>query len=107
MSQTHTIMVFFNLKPGVNEADYLTWAKTVDLPTVNGLNSVASFDVFQGVSLMGQSTPSPWQYFEVINIVSEEAFLADIQTDVMQKVVAQFQAFTEEAHFILTKNITA
>jgi hypothetical protein len=41
----------------------------------------------------------------VINIESESAFAEDIQTDVMQAVVEQFQQFTQDAHFVATTNI--
>ncbi|MDW1629903.1 hypothetical protein R7O13_17875 [Vibrio sp. Y176] len=100
-----TLIVFFNLKSTTDEAKYLEWAKQSDLPTVNKLSSVSSFEVFKGISMLGQDKLSPWDYFEVIHIDSEEAFLTDIQTEEMQKIVEQFQAFTEDAHFIVTKNV--
>ncbi len=100
-----TLIVFFNLKSTTNEAQYIEWAKQSDLPTVNKLSSVSSFEVFKGISMFGQDKPSPWDYFEVIHIDSVEAFLTDIQTEEMQKIVEQFQAFTEDAHFIVTENI--
>ena len=105
--QATTLIVFFNLKDGVNESDYLHWAQNIDLPTVNALNSVASFDVYKGLSILGQDTPSPYQYFEVINLKSEAAFLDDIQSEVMTKVIEQFQAFTKDASFTSTQNIAA
>ena len=40
-----TIVVLFNLKEGVNQRDYESWAKTVDIPTVNALPSVSRFSV--------------------------------------------------------------
>lgn len=102
-----TLIVFFNLKSTTDESKYLQWAKESDLPTVNKLSSVSSFEVFKGVSMFGQDQPSPWDYFEVIHINSEENFLNDIQTEAMQKIVAQFEEFTEEAQFIVTENIPA
>jgi len=100
-----TLIVFFNLKSTTDEAQYLEWAKLSDLPTVNKLSSVSSFEVFKGISMFGQDKPSPWDYFEVIHIDSEEAFLTDIQNEEMQKIVEQFQEFTEDAHFIVTENV--
>lgn len=100
-----TLIVFFNLKSTTNEALYLQWAKESDLPTVNKLSSVSSFEVFKGISMVGQDKPSPWDYFEVIQIDSVDAFLSDIETEAMQKIVEQFQSFTEDAHFIVTENI--
>lgn len=100
-----TLIVLFNLKSTTDEAHYLEWAKQSDLPTVNKLSSVSSFEVFKGISMFGQDKPSPWEYFEVIQIDSEKAFITDIQTEEMQKIVEQFQAFTEDAQFIVTENI--
>ncbi|MGR5239012.1 hypothetical protein [Vibrio alfacsensis] len=99
------LIVFFNLKSTTDEPLYLKWAKESDLPTVNKLSSVSSFEVFKGISMFGQDQPSPWDYFEVIHIDSVDAFLSDIQTEEMQKIVEQFQSFTEDAHFIVTENI--
>ncbi|MGL5294636.1 MAG: hypothetical protein ACRC9V_12855, partial [Aeromonas sp.] len=79
--QATTLMVFFNLKTGTSEADYLAWARDVDLPTVNRLNSVTSFEVFKGQKMLGQQSASPWDYFEVIRIASEAQFLAEIQSE--------------------------
>lgn len=104
-ASTQTIIVFFNLKPGVNESDYLAWAKNTDLPTVKQLSSVSSFDVYKGLNMLGEDKAPTWQYFEMINIQSQESFVAEIQNDVMKKVVEQFQAFAQDAHFIVTQNI--
>lgn len=104
--QTNTLIVFFNLKDGVKESEYLTWAKETDLPTVNKLSSVDSFEVFKGLSVFGEQKAAPWDFFEVIKIQSEEAFVADIQSDVMTKVIEQFQLFTKDATFISTADIT-
>lgn len=103
--QATTLMVFFNLKPGKSEADYLTWAKEIDLPTVNRLNSVTSFEVFKGQKMLGQQSASPWDYFEVIRITSEGQFLQEIQSEEMQQVIRQFETFAVDAHFICTQDV--
>lgn len=100
-----TIMVFFNLKEGVVESDYLKWAREIDLPTVNALNSVASFEVLKGKHLMGTDTPSPWQYFEVIKLHSQQGFAEELTSDTMGKVIEQFQSFAADAHFVVTETI--
>ncbi len=104
--QAKTLIVFFNLIDGVNESEYLKWALNTDVPTVNKLNSVSSFEVFKGVGVFGEQKSSPWDFFEILKIHSEDAFLEDIQTDMMSKVVEQFQAFAKDATFISTQDIT-
>ena len=37
-----TVIVLFNLKPGVDVAQYEAWARDSDLPVVNGLPSASS-----------------------------------------------------------------
>ncbi|WP_028117594.1 hypothetical protein [Ferrimonas senticii] len=102
-----TLIVMFNLKEGVSEADYLQWAKQSDLPTVNSLNSVQSFEVFKGENLFGSNEPSPYHYFEVIKLHSVDGFAQELTTAAMQQIIAQFQAFTEDAKFVATSPVTA
>ena len=45
------IVALFNLKPGVSVEDYEAWAKSKDIPTVNGLKSVDELAVFKSVGL--------------------------------------------------------
>ena len=104
--QAKTLIVFFNLKEGVKQSEYLKWAREIDLPTVNKLKSVSSFEVFKGMGVFGEQKASPWHFFEVIKIHCESEFLADIQTDIMSKVIEQFKAFTKDATFISTLDIT-
>ncbi|GAL34336.1 hypothetical protein JCM19240_1244 [Vibrio maritimus] len=100
-----TLIVFFNLKNDTDETAYLNWAKEADLPTVNRLNSVSSFNVYKGLNMFGAQNTSPWDYFEVIEVSSEEAFLEDVQTAEMQVIVEQFNSFAKDAQFIVTENI--
>ena len=104
--QAKTLIVFFNLKDDVNESEYLKWAINVYIATVSKLNSVSSFEVLKGMNILGGQTMSPWDFFEVIKISSEEDFIEDIQTDTMTKVIEQFQLFTKDATFISTADIT-
>ena len=45
------IICLFNLKPGVDVSEYEAWAKTRDIPTVNGLGSVTSFTVHKATGV--------------------------------------------------------
>jgi hypothetical protein len=96
------IIVLFNLRPGVAAADYEAWAKRVDIPTVGGLKSIASFSVLKSTSLLGSSTAPPFQYIELISIRDLAAFGADIATAQMQRVAAEFGQFAD-AVFINTE----
>jgi hypothetical protein len=71
------IIVLFNLKPGVNAADYEAFARG----------------------------SSPYQYIEVIDVNSMEQLGADVSTETMQKVAATFRGMAENPLFIVTRNL--
>lgn len=99
------IVVLFDLKDGVAAADYEAWARATDIPTVNGLESVAAFTVHRAASLLaGEGTP-PYQYVEVIDVDDMGRFGAEIGSDTMQRVAAEFQAFADNPIFILTEDV--
>jgi len=63
------ILALFNLKSGVSVEDYETWAKSVDIPTVNGLGSIEKFEVFKTTGLLFSEDRPPYAYFETIDIL--------------------------------------
>lgn len=101
------IVVLFNLKAGVSEADYESWAKKTDLPTVNQLGSVDKFSVLRTTGLLGSDATPPYRYVELLDVNSMETLGADVATDTMQQVAAEFQAFADNPLFMLTDSIEA
>jgi hypothetical protein len=98
------IVALFNLKPGVSVADYEAWAKESDLPTVNGLASIDKFEVFRSAALLGSEAPPPYQYIEIIDVADMDAFGADVASETMQAIAAQFQALADTT-FIVTEKV--
>jgi len=96
-----TVVVLFNLKQGVTPDDYEQWARGTDLPIVNALPSVKSFEVFRATGLLGGGS-APYQYVEILRFSSMDALFADIGTEKMQGIAAQFQAFADSPLFITT-----
>ena len=97
-----TIMVLFNLRPGVAPAVYEQWARTTELPIVNALSSVQSFDVLKTTGLLGGGD-SPYQYIELLRFNSIEALFKDIGSETMQRVSTEFKAFADNPLFITTE----
>jgi hypothetical protein len=100
-----TLVVLFNLKPGVDAAAYEQWARTTDLPIVNKLPSVAKFSVFKAQGLLGGAGPSPYQYVEIIDVKSMEQLGQDISTPSMQRVAGEFQQLADNPTFIVTESL--
>jgi hypothetical protein len=100
------IFVLFNLKPGVDKADYLAWAKSTDLPIVRGLASVSSFEVFAVSGMLGSDGSAPYQFIEVVDIADMDQFGLDITQEVMRRVAAEFQAIAVP-QFLLSQSVEA
>ncbi|MFW6299342.1 MAG: REDY-like protein HapK [Oceanicaulis sp.] len=102
---TTRIVALFNLKPGVTPADYEAWAKATDIPTVNGLGSVDTFEVFKSVGVLGSDDKPPYAYVEIIDVHDMDKFGVDVGTDTMQKIAGEFQAMADDLVFILTDKL--
>lgn len=100
-----TVIVLFNLKPGVDAAQYEAWARESDLPVVNGLASVEKFEVLKASGLLIGEGASPYQYVEIIRVPDMAAFAADLSDPAAQAGAAQFQQFADNPLFILTSAI--
>ena len=98
------IVALFNLKPGIDQTTYEEWARSVDLPTVNGLASIQEFSVFRSVAMLGSDAAPPYQYVEIIDVADMDQFGKDIAAETMQKIAAQFQDMADVT-FILTDKL--
>ena len=99
------IHALFNVKPETSVVDYENWAKSIDIPTVNGLGSIQKFEVFKSTGLLGSEETPPYQYFETIDILDMDQFGADVSTDAMQKVAASFQGMVDDLVFITSEQL--
>jgi hypothetical protein len=101
-----TIVVLFNLKTGVSVADYEKFARELDIPGVNRLPSVKSFEVLRCEGLMGGGA-APYQYVELLRVHDLAGLGNDVQTPAMQKVVGAFRGMADNPSFILTTDLSA
>lgn len=97
------IVVLFNLKPGADPAAYEKWARATDIPGVRALRSVSDFQVYRATGLLGTDARPPYAYIEVIDVPDMQAFGADVATQAVQKVAAEFQLFADNPQFVLTE----
>ena len=97
-----TVVVLFNLKPGVVRAEYEAWARSSDLPVVNGLASVDRFEVLKASGLLIGEGDSPYEYAELIRVPDMDAFFKDLSDPAAPAGAAQFQQYADTPLFILT-----
>ena len=100
-----TIIVLFNLKPGTDASAYEAWARSTDLPIVNGLESVDAFEALRSTGMLGSDAAPPYQYVEIIRVNDMGQFGEDVATETMGKVAGEFQAFADSPQFILTESL--
>lgn len=100
------IFAVFNLKPGVSAEDYLAWARSTDLPTVNALPSIASFRVFRATGVLGSDARPPFGWIEVLDIANMEQFGKDVATAAMAEVAAAFNDMVDVT-FVTTEEVVA
>jgi hypothetical protein len=101
---TTRIVVLLNLRPGVDRAAYEAWARSVDLPTVNGLRSVHGFHVYEATGLLGSTDKPPYDYIEVLDVADMSLFGDEVATSTMQAIAAEFQRWAEPL-FITTRRL--
>jgi hypothetical protein len=99
------IIAFFNLRPGVSEADYEAWAREADLATVRRLKSVAAFNVYRSVALIGSDESPPFRYFEVLDVSDLALMGAEAAEATMQSVVARFHELADNPQLVLVEDI--
>jgi hypothetical protein len=99
-----TIVVLFNLKPGVDVTRYEAWARERDLPNVNALESVSDFRVLRMQGLLNGSA-APYGYVELIEIESMGGFRTEVKSEAMQSVAREFREFADSPLFIVTEPI--
>ena len=97
------LVVLFNLKNEAAKDAYEHWAKTTDVPTVKNLSSVNDFRVYRMGNLMGTEEKGPYQYCEIIDVNDMEKLGAEVGTEIMQKVAAEFQEFADNPIFIVSE----
>lgn len=101
------IVVLFNLKPGVDPAVYEAWARSTDIPVVNGLDSIGTFSVHAATGVLGSDAKPPYAYVEIIDVADMETFGRDIATETMQRIATEFQSFADNPTFVMTRTLEA
>ncbi|MBT4738758.1 MAG: REDY-like protein HapK [Rhodospirillaceae bacterium] len=100
------LIVMFNLKDGVSEADYEAWAKAADLPTVRGHKGVDGFDLFRANNLFRTENAAPYRYVEVIQINDLDQFNLDVATDVQKPISEKFGEIADSPVAMLCDKIS-
>lgn len=100
------LIALFNLQEGVDPTEYETWARDIDIPTVERLPSVDSMAVYRIDGVMGSEEPSPYGYCEVIALNDMEQFAVDVETDEIQAGATKFQGeYAADLSFLVAEKL--
>ena len=99
------ILVLFNLQEGVDYAVYESWARATDLPIVNSLSSVDTFEVYKSTGILGSEDSPPYQYIELLRVNDFDKFGEEVATKTMKKIASEFLRFADSPMFITLKSI--
>jgi hypothetical protein len=105
MESKDILIVLFNLKEGIMEADYERFANDIDSPLIRRLPSNQSFKILKASGLLGSSTPSPFRYIEVMEVTSFGALAIDIKNSEVQQMLQQFSTFADNPQLISSRQI--
>ena len=100
------LLLRYNLKAGVTEAQFEEWVKTTDQPAMRGLARVKSFETYKVSGLlMGEGAPAQ-SYFEIFEIDDLAGFTSeDMPGDVVQSVMGQFMQYVDNPEFAIADKL--
>lgn len=101
----NTVIVLFNLKPGISRSDYERWAREHDLPTVGALASMDRFEVLRSRGLLVGEGEPPYEYVEIMRVPDMDAFGRDLADPSVQAGAARFREFADNPVFILAESL--
>jgi hypothetical protein len=91
------LVLFSKLKDGVDPAAYEEWVRTVDYPLTRAQPHITGYEVtrLEG-ALFAETSETEWDYAEVIDYTSLEAYQAGLGTPEMKQVFDGFGGFVGE-----------
>ena len=101
-----TLLVLFNLAENADIDEYEQWAREVDVPTVEGLQSVDRMRVFKVGSVLGSDQAPPYRYFEIIEVNDLEKLGEEVTSEAMQPIAAKFQGeYADSPIFLIAEEL--
>ena len=100
------LLIRYNLKDGVDPAEFETWVRDTDQPTMRSLKRVMHFDTYKATGLlMGEGVPSQ-SYFEIFEIDDLDGFASeDMPGDTVQSIMGQFMGFADAPDFVIAEKL--
>ena len=100
------IIIIYSLQDGVSQADFESWVKDHDHPTMRGLNRVKRFETYRVTGLlMGDGVPS-CSYVEIFDVPDLAGFTGeDMAKSAVQEILGKFMGFVKAPEFLITEAI--
>ncbi|MDV3793742.1 MULTISPECIES: hypothetical protein [Bacteroidota] len=102
------ILVFVKLKKDIDRSAFEAFEEKVAKYNIT-LSSHKSFKVLRTIGVLGNETlESPYDYIEIIDIVSLESMYQTVEKDGKIKAfIEEFQQFAEKSQFLITEYLVS
>jgi hypothetical protein len=100
------LILRYQLKPEVSQAEFEEWVRTTDQPAMRSLRRVKAFDTYRVSGLlMGEGNPAQ-EYFELFEIDDLEGFGAEDMTgELVQSIMGAFMGMVDNPEFNIAERI--
>jgi hypothetical protein len=101
------IIITYRLKPEVSRAEFETWVRTRDYPTMRGLGTVAAFANHRVTGLLLDPSGKPsLDYVEMFDVPDVAAFMAsDFPTAAVQAILGEFMGRVEGPEIMVAEEV--
>jgi hypothetical protein len=101
------IILTYKLKAGVSQADFETWIRTRDYPTMRGLARVASYVNHRVTGmLLDPSAKAPIDYVEVFDVPDLAGFMGeDFGGAAVQAILGEFMGFAQDPQIMVAEAV--
>ena len=99
------MIVTYGLKAGQTSEGFEQWLREVDLPGYARLTSMRNPIYYRASGLLGEDTSPPFAYLAVIEMTSPEAVEQELGRPEWAGFIADFEARTTDARFIVGERI--
>lgn len=97
------VLIMYNLKADADSREYERWSLAVDQPAVRTLPSVVDLTSFR---VVGKTSGAPsYQFVEIIQVTSLEAFQADLEAPYLRHVMDRWLDYVAEYEIVYLEEI--
>lgn len=100
-----TLLVLFDLRPGVDPGLFERHLAEADLPALRRLDSVDDVTLLRAGGLLGSDAPPPARYVEIVEVRDLERLVKDLATPERQAEAEALSAFVTPPSYLVCERV--